>query len=357
MDIEYWAIDNIALTASCVPPKDVQATLGPEPEDSIRITWQEPWPKLAEWWQWDDGMHNSNMSAVIYKGTWPACAIRWEPEQLTDLRGASLTAIGFIPGEGSTFYKVAVWTGEDRDLIYTQTSDNLVLNEWNTILLEDPLPIDITKDLVVGYQSSQYTGYPHALDFGPAIDGYGNLMKIGTEWTTLLEINPTIDYNFNIKAFFERDSIPVENYELYRSIDGGDYELIAEVEEMEYLDPVFNWNAEYCYALKAAYTDDVCVSGYSEESCVLVVSSDPYEISENSFIHSYPNPSTGNIFIESSEEINEISIYNSSGMIIYDEKMNDDHREIRLGDAEPGIYLMRVRTMENTYFQKLIFLN
>ena len=350
--IEFWAIDNIALTHSCLPPTDVEAILGPEPEDSIRITWQEPWPALAEWWQWDDGVQYSSLSAGYGKDNWFACATRWDSEQLADLKGAYLTAIGFIPCELTTYYKIAVWTGEDKHLIYNQAVENQVLNQWNIILLNKPVPVDITKDLLVGYQSSQFTGYPHSVDDGPAIDGYGNLYKYG-EWTTLLEINPEMDFNWNIKAYFERDSIPVENYELYRSIDGSDYEMIAEPPGEEYLDAVFNWNAEYCYALKAVYPYEVCVSGYSEESCILAVSSDPVEISDNSYIQVYPNPSSGDFFIESSEEMNQISIYNTSGMMIYEEEGSDVMKKIHL-DVEPGIYFLKVRVSENAIYKKLI---
>jgi len=353
-DIEYWAIDNIALNKSCVPPKNVEAQLGPVPEDSIRITWQEPWPTLAEWRQWDDGVQYSLMSFAMGKDNWTACASRWDPEHLTDLKDAYLTAVGLIPGEATTYYKVAVWTGEERELVYTQATENLVLNEWNIIPLNEPLAIDITKDLLIGYQSAQYSGLPHSLDNGPAIDGYGNLLRIGSEWSTLLEINPELDFNWNIKAFFERDSIPVGNYNLYRSIDGSDYQLIAQLEETEYLDEVSNWNAEYCYALKAVYPYEVCVSGYSEESCILAVSIDPHDISGNSFLHIYPNPSQGIIFLKSSEEIHRIRIYNASGKLIFNEEVNDNHKEIHLEDNEPGVYLVQVLTRGGSHYHKIV---
>ena len=37
------------------------------------------------------------------------------------------------------------------------------------------------------------------MDDGPAIDGYGNMMNFGG-WQTLLQINPELDFNWNIAA-------------------------------------------------------------------------------------------------------------------------------------------------------------
>ncbi len=353
--IESWALDNIAVTLSCQPPTDVTAAIGPEPEDSILVTWQEPWPTLEEWREWDDGIQDETIGFGVGKEAYVACAARWTSEDLEDLKGARLTAIGFIPGEASTFYKATVWTGDEKELVRIQAVDNLIVNEWNIITLDPPLEVDITRDLVVGYQFSRYTGYSMSLDAGPAVDGYGNLLQFGQgqPWTTLLEINPETDRNWNIKAYFERDSIPVQGYELYRSFDGGDYELIAEPFETSYLDPVLNWNATYCYALKAVYPDQACTSGLSGESCITVTSVGNFLENDGGFLNIYPNPSEGKFTLESSEEILRISIYNVSGRMIFSEEMKTFRKEIHLEEG-PGIYFMRVQTDRDSYYQKVI---
>jgi hypothetical protein len=351
-DIEYWAIDNISLTLSCEPPKNVEATLGPEPEDTIHVTWQEPWPALAEWRQWDDGVHYTTIGLGVAKDDWFGYAVRWTPEQLDDLKNAKLSAVGFIPSEISTFFILAVWTGEEKELVYTQATGNLIEGEWNVIELDEHLSLDITKDLLVGFRFAEWYCCPLSVDDGPAAED-ANWFNMGNAWMTLLEVSPEFDFNWNIKAFFERDSIPLENYELYRSMDGSDYELIAEVEDTAYLDPVFNWNAEYCYALKAVYPDETCVSSLSEESCILVVSIDQVGINDDGFIQVYPIPSSGDIFIRSSEEMNKISIYNTSGMLIYDEEVSDIMKEVHL-NVEPGIYFLKIVVSGKVYNKKLI---
>ncbi len=117
------------------------------------------------------------------------------------------------------------------------------------------------------------------MDDGPAIDGYGNMMNFGG-WQTLLQLNPDLDYNWNISAHvmtiagatmpLGKTTEPYNNasgmsfvanpnpnqanhvfamgngsrelsgFNIYRNENGGDYALIDFTTEITYTDPVEN---------------------------------------------------------------------------------------------------------------------
>lgn len=126
-DINYWAVDNISLTRICPAPDSIEATFIPSSEDSVLVTWEEPTPELHKWWQYDDGSQFEKFGFGVSKYQWHSFAVRWSPEQLLEIKGALLTAIGFIPGEGSAFYKIAVWQGDQKEMVYLQATGNLIM--------------------------------------------------------------------------------------------------------------------------------------------------------------------------------------------------------------------------------------
>jgi len=355
-DISYWAVDNISLTRICPAPDSIEISLMPPTEDSIRVTWEEPLPPLTEWKQWDDGMHYESIGFGTGKETWTGIAARWTPEMLREIKGAVLTKIGFIPCDLRAFFKIAVWTGEDLNPVYLQATGDLVLNEYNVIQLIEPLNIDITKDLYIGYFLSTDTGYPISVDDGPAIDGFGNMALIGNpvEWRTLLEMNDLLDFNWNIKAYFERDGVPVEQYQLYRSLDNNDYDMIAETQEPEYTDFISpNYNSA-CYKLKSAF-DNGCVSDFSEDTCIVLTSVDP-GISENEgYLNIYPNPVSNVLYIEAEEVIESVSIFDSRGGSVETGRQGDKETgRIDVGGLAPGLYLVRVELGSGVVGRKFV---
>ena len=356
--INLWAVDNIAVRREFYPPENITASILPSSEDSILVSWDEPLPEIAEWREWDDGILANKVGFGSGKNDWASCAILWSPEQLAALKGANLTAIGFIPGEGSTFYKIAIWTGDNKDLIYLQAAGNLIVDQWNIIPLDQPLKVDITKDLLVGYKLAEYMGYPMAADDGPAIDGFGNLTQFqqNQEWQTLLQVNPNFDWNWNIKAYFERDGYPVTAYKLFRSLDGGSPELIAEPEAVEYIDTASAAYTTFCYRLKSVFNYEF-ESPYSEEACVVITNSDPVELANEGLLKIFPNPSDRSVSIESSENIDMISLYNSFGELILKKKVDEKQLEIPVAAYPAGVYMIRVETDVEMISKKIVVMH
>jgi len=357
-DINYWAIDNIAVRRACYPPKNVQATISPSSEDSVLVSWDEPLPEIAEWWQWDDGEQSSKVGVGVGKYMWMSCAVLWTPDQLANLKDATLTSIGFIPCNGGTFYKIAIWTGENKDLIYTQAAGNLDIDHWNNISLDVPMKVDITRDLMVGYQYSQATGFSMSVDDGPCIDGFGNLYQFGLNqpWTTLFEVNPELDYNWNIKAYFEREGYPVWKYQLFKSVDGNDPQMIAELEGLEYIDTVSSGYMTSCYKLKSVFPDG-CESDYSTEACVIFINTDPVELKNDGYLRIFPNPSAREVSIESSETLQFVSIFNSFGKLMSKKMVDEKYYEIQVSDYPAGVYMVRVEAGKEMISRKVLVMH
>ena len=367
-DIEYWAVDNISIRQECYPPEHVSAIFKPPEPDSVLVSWDEAVPPIEEWKQWDDGVNANGLGFGTSKSSWFGFAAHWTPEMLAEYKGAAITAIGFVPCDLSACFKIAIWTGDNKTPVCLQAAGNLVMNEWNNITLNTPHQIDISKDLYVGYKLSTYTGYPGGLDDGPAIDGFGNLIQAGpeAEWQTILDFNPDLSYNWNIKAFFERDGVPVEQYQLYRSLDNNDFEMIAETQEREYTDFISQGYSLSCYKLKSEFNNG-CISDFSEDTCIVITNIDSENPYNEGHINVYPNPASDVLYIESAEKIESVSIFDSRGGTLElwnsgtmeqpNERSGEQamgHLEVPLSGLAPGLYLVRVETDGGVIGRKVV---
>lgn len=115
--------------------------------------------------------------------------------------GMNITKIQFFPAEPNCVYSVRVWTGAAANLVVDQTVATPVMNQWNEITLTTPYTIPGGVSLMAGYRCNTQIGYPAGTDAGPAIDGYGNMMRFQGAWTTLLALSATLNYNWNIRVY------------------------------------------------------------------------------------------------------------------------------------------------------------
>lgn len=378
LHIVSWFIDNIHLYRECEGVNDLTA----ECDTNLNIVvlhWPEPGSGNSdEWIHWDDEI---NYTAIGIGSPMPFdLAARWEPEQLSGFEGSSITQIAFFPNEESSTYRVRVWIGElAENLIVDQEVISPVIGEWNTITLETPVPVDITQELWIGYQNDGENGYQMGVDDGPAIDGYGNMINFGG-WQTLLEINPAMDYNWNIAAhlvtvtgeskLLNKGSRELIGYNVYRSIDGGGYFLLDFISGYVYTDQEeFIIGTLYCFMVTAVYQSetDQCESNISNEACVVCGTFVPEEKSQIE-LNVYPNPASEVLFIESPEKIESMSIFDCRGITIEqlsnrtveqtnrrtDEQARDHILKIPLNGLAPGLYLVRVETFGGVSAGKVV---
>ena len=386
-DIDGWFVDNIDVYRTCDAPTDLAIWIG-IPCTNINLTWIPPMGgPIAEWIHWDDGV---NYDAI---GTGAAaefdCAARWEPSQLTDYEGTSVTQIAFFPAVAAATYQVRVWKGAGAaNMVVDQTVANLVIGAWNYITLTTPVPVDISEELWIGYYVNTTTGYPAGADAGPAIDGYGNMINYGG-WQTLLQISPDLDYNWNIQGYVQtmtgatvqlgnlpqvannvptgatlstapgyvpgnpvfagssRGSRVLTGFNIYRSPLDGAEELIARVPitQTTYVDDASNlpYTYGYCYRVSSVFESetDFC-EAFSRDTCFIIT-----DIGENNLVagfNLYPNPAVNYVNITSGERIKRLIVYNSLGQLIRDEIVNSKKYELNTASYKSGVYMLRVQT-------------
>ncbi len=385
LNILSWFVDNVHIYRTCDEPVDL--TADPVNPGTIVLNWDGPiGGNIDEWVHWDDG---TNYDAI---GTGGAAefdvAARWEPSQLAEFEGASVTEIAFFPNEAAATYKVRVWVGAGAaNMVVDQTVASPLIGQWNYVALTTPVPIDITNELWVGYYINTTTGYPAGCDDGPAIDGYGNMMNFGG-WQTLLQINPDLDYNWNIQAHIQtvtgvsmplamsqqemavpqgailsvdpdhssispvfagssNGSREMVGYNVYRSISGDEFELIDFTSETNYTDNyAFIVGELYCYKVTAVWESatDQCESAFSNEECVLASAiGDPNGGNTSSF-SLYPNPADDHVFITTSGDLKRVTVYNALGQLVVDEIVTGKQYELKTTSYTIGVYMIRVET-------------
>jgi len=384
INILSWFVDNIHVYRACDAATELTADA--VAQQGIVLNWIAPeGTNIDEWIHWDDGV-NSGMSIGTNAQAEFSVAHRWEPAQLVDYDGASVTQIAFFPAEPTATYKVRVWIGAGAANLVVDQACSPISGQWNTVTLTTPVPIDITQELWVGYYINTPTGYPAGVDDGPAIDGYGNMMDFGG-WQTLLQLNPDLDYNWNISAHvmtvagatmplgkttepynnasgmsFVANPNPIQThqvfamgngsrelsgYNIYRNENGGDYTLIDFTTEITYTDPADDLipGTMYCYMVSAVWASetDLCESPFSNEECVLWTSITDPNANSGSF-SLYPNPANDHVYITSSNDLKRVTVYNALGQLVMDEITTGKQYELSTTTYTIGVYMVRVET-------------
>lgn len=152
------------------------------------------------------GYSNIPFNGVAAEGAVPVCAvIGWDSSVLANYADYYVVGMEFFIGEDITGVDALVYLNDTLRYRIPFT-DRIRELEWNTILFNEPVPMNQRKELVLGYEVS-YSNVetPVAIyDYGPASDGYGNLLSIdgGKSWMTLAATG--VDANWCINALVVR---------------------------------------------------------------------------------------------------------------------------------------------------------
>jgi len=358
LDIVSWYIDNVHVYRECDAPGDLEVYANAALE-AFELTWADPAGIGPYWIHWDD---SENYYEI---GTGAAAefdvAARWTPDELSQFENSILTAVAFFPKVTEASYRIRVWTGEVADtMIIDQPVLDPYIEQWNNIDLDSPVTIDITRELWVGYHVSTTTGLPAGCDDGPAIDGFGNMINFGG-WHTLLELNSSLDYNWNIQAYIQPPDT-AENpylYKIYRKDvwSRDDYFFRGYSEDNYYFDDsVLIPTNTYCYQVSALYFygGDTCESGYSNEVCeeYVKIREDkgdlPFTV--------YPNPASDLLMVEANEKMGLISLYSYNGRLMFRIEMTDRNYTMPIADYPEGMYLLRVETGAGLVSKKVVIM-
>jgi len=83
-------------------------------------------------------------------------------------------------------------------LIYSQAFTPV--EGWNNVLLTTPMAVPSSGNLLIGYNVDVTGGYPAGCDEATSPNSNGNWMFFGGAWTHLIDLAPTLTYNWNIRA-------------------------------------------------------------------------------------------------------------------------------------------------------------
>jgi hypothetical protein len=352
LHILSWFIDNIHIYSHCEAPDNLSAT--GEYYNSILVDWD---PIVSNtWMHWDDGVNYTSVGTIGMIEF--DAAVRWTPDQLQSFNGALLTRVAFFPVESIASFNIRVWTGAGAEnLVLDQPVANPVLDVWNFIDLETPVPVDINQELWVGYHVNSTWGYPAGCDDGPAIDGYGNMIKYGS-WKTLLEMNPDLDYNWNIQAYVTEMPEDTVYYAVYRRDDSGPYFLRSIVDQNYYVDDSVCGMPPFYHSYKVTAlhvnNSDTCESGYSNEGSEIC---EGIQEDETDFdLNIYPNPANELLNIESSEILGVVSLYSYNGRLMFRKEITDRNFILPVKEYPEGVYLLRVETEKEVASRKVILM-
>lgn len=314
--------------------------------------------------QWCDNQNENGIGTGTAQ-EFEAAAV-WSPQDLSVYSNGQLflKSIDFYPTEPTATYTVKVWQGsyaeEPDEVIYYQPVTNFNIYQWNSITLSDSILINTNRYLWVGYELSAPNGYPAGVDDGPAVDGYGNMMNFGG-WQTLLEINPDLDYNWNIRAGFQYIILQnVIKYDIY-GYEACDLPGVHWVKLNE--EPIYDTSFYYpCMHLLDYWAPDTCY--IQVIYCGTSVSSDKVYCEMCWFSGSGPadirnesdftvTSSQGYWNIYSKDALDKVQIYDLTGKIIYANRGKSIELVIYNQSFLPGLYIIEGITEKENFVRKI----
>lgn len=152
--------------------------------------------------------------------------VRFEPSDLVDVTGLSLTSVTFIPHEPQTIctYYVKVWQGGSiiNDTTFNpgtllteqEVTTAMQMDVLNTILLNTPIVIDPTQELWIGIRCNATAGHPLGASNNDVVTNKGELITMDSIWSTLAASN--LEYNWTIIGTLSDPNNAISGYNLYK---------------------------------------------------------------------------------------------------------------------------------------------
>ncbi|MCQ2320565.1 MAG: choice-of-anchor J domain-containing protein [Bacteroidales bacterium] len=149
----------------------------------------------------------------------------------------------------------------------------------------------------------------------------------------------------------------IVKYNVYRSADNANYELIGSVdavagqEEYSYYDATAA--GAYYYQVRADYGDcesEPALSGENPANNYVIVN--VTSVAENGEVALYPNPTNGNITIQA-QNMNRITVVSVLGQVVYDVEVEGDSQIINMAQFNAGVYMVRIATENGVSTQRV----
>ncbi|MDD4372439.1 MAG: choice-of-anchor J domain-containing protein [Bacteroidales bacterium] len=395
---------DVEVAFPCDPPKDLTGVYEWTIEEfGALIGWNSPQDAIAEWLYYDDGTNVDGIGGPA-SFTW---AIKFDPDQLADYAGASLTKIEIYNRTAATD-ELRIYEGNNAaTLLHSQPLSGLGIEVYETVDLTEAVLIDVTKQLWIAVYTTDGVNYPAGC--GPTQnEPNGDLITLdGVLWEHLTDY--ALPYTWNLRGYVTNvagatAALPMEKpvddysnnteplkitgkpsaqfaapasavqadreldvFNIYRETADVDvYELIATVPFEEgvtaysYFDTDVEAQQGYNYQVTAAYsyTNGTCESEPAmalenpEDDFVYVFITNTSEFGLNN-TRVYPNPATNNVMIESAQ-MNRITVMNAVGQLVIDLGVEGNNTyPLNTSAYESGVYLIRIETTEGVVTKRL----
>lgn len=369
---------SITFPAFCDPPSKLYAEnyLNDNDEYGALVSWGDRPEPVEAWLHFDNGQYKNAVGGVDEPVIF--WSIRFDVEDLLDFQGATIRKVAlFDVGAGS--YQLWVYKGGDtapRTLIHSQNMSLTGSNAWHE---EDIVPqIEIPESepvwVVIGQQG---VSRPAAV-CADMDDPDGRWVSLnGVDWTDLHTYN--MHYTWMLRTFVSDrlgrlsplggESYSLQHYNLYRSYDNSDYQIIAEVPSVEgqqyyqYRDVLVDeTHNHFYYKLTAVYLSDEneeCESDFAaslvhpDRDYVMV--DDAWNVSESQVeaVELYPNPTDGRFTIRACG-MQQVSLFNALGQRILTLQLDADSLTLDLSSYDSGVYLLQITTPNGIVSRRLV---
>lgn len=218
------SIMGIRAQSNCTPPANFNAILHSPNWNNVELNWNAVVDTTAIDISWSTENLDANIG-LNGPGDWCG-VVRFEPSDLTDAAGLSLSSVSFIPAEAQSVcsYSIKVWQGGSiiNDTTFnpgTLLAEQLItstlqIGSLNTILLTTPISIDPTQELWIGIRCNATAGYPLGASENLVALNKGELIVLDSMWSTLTASN--LEYNWVIIGRLSDPNNIVSGYNLYK---------------------------------------------------------------------------------------------------------------------------------------------
>lgn len=365
LSLFFWISSPAQSLLDYSPPTNIRNASDYLP-GHVDLIWSPPdgWipSRVDRWFEYDLGIYSGN--AI---GSCPGCpveiAIRWDSGFFNNYNAVYLTKIRYVLRESALDHALRVYevaNGIFDTLFNYPLQNNLVYYRFDTTEFS-PITIDKSKELWVGlWVSDMGPGYPLAAGFSPAVDGYSNMIKMNPdgEWETLLEINPELDYPWNIGAYIEtpNEVIHYPVFGVYRSIDDQPFEKIHEGDIYDTIfhdditDPV---EFSIRYYVNSVYGNGTLVPSDTLEIWTV----DILEIDKSADIKVFPNPAVDWVTVKSENGIiRSVSLINNEGKDVLNKFADNEMIELDVSGIPDSFYILKTVTSKGIFTSKLLII-
>lgn len=274
----------------------------------------------------------------------------WKPSDLMFYREMTIKSLSLVVSDqssaGDYTLSVRLKILQDGEEVYSQDIPSITYNKVVDVALTTPVQVDLSKSLMFGYELSQSAaGNPVFMDNSALIETR-NVVHLNNQFNYLENLLDDPG-NLCVAALVEVKEYLPYTFNVYR--DG--ILLASGLRETVYSDTVASGgNGEHCYQVSTSFRANGTESRLSDAVCLSSGSSS----ADDDVVKVYTLPLEGILSLECSKEIQDVTISDSSGMLIYRLMKSGTCLKIDTRMWPSGVYLLTVRTAAGRSVHKVV---